>query len=402
MKFKQSTLKKFVIPVIMVLIIQTSPTLSINNQSDFSNFILAVNLKCTYPEAVAKKKKLKSADWFLKRAKKANPQKLEDQFNQRLTAKAKEFIPQLYPEGVKLALDITKSPVYTKSKSSYITGGEAEKGTTQFYQFLGAGVLERQVKFPLNFHLMRKGELKKLGGIVRNFIQQISQFLKIRLVILDRGFFWSSVVKEIQECSQPFIIGMKKTLNVKKILDKLMHSKLAKRKSFVLQKPRYRVERMGDNCWRIQDFSYGKPLVTVQLVLWRHKIKKKKNQRRKISYLDYSAFITSPEIDPLQVLELYGTRWRIETAFRQIRQVWGKTRVINPSVRIWLFGVACLLYASWVHRHAPSSMEKVIPEGSLDWNLEKEYQAWMRARISVREMQDQYLAILEACLEMVV
>ena len=63
--------------------------------------------------------------------------------NKVLVDKAAELVSKLYPAGVKLAVDITKIPVYSKSKSKYITRGSAEKGTTRFYQFLGVSVIKR-------------------------------------------------------------------------------------------------------------------------------------------------------------------------------------------------------------------------------------------------------------------
>ena len=65
---------------------------------------------------------------------------------------------------------------------------------------------------------------------------------------------------------------------------------------------------------------------------------------------------------PERDYSLYGTRWQIETAFRQIKIQQAKTRVIDPCLRIWMFAVACLIYTSWIYRHLPEGHNQIIPE----------------------------------------
>ena len=65
---------------------------------------------------------------------------------------------------------MTKIQLYAKSKSKFITHGEAEKGTTSFYQFLGFSIDERQLKFRISFHLMEKEDLSNLHQIIKDFL----------------------------------------------------------------------------------------------------------------------------------------------------------------------------------------------------------------------------------------
>ena len=83
------------------------------------------------------------------------------------------------------------------------------------------------------------------------------------------------------------------------------------------------------------------------------------------------------------------------TAFRQIKDHQAKTRVIDPCHRIWLFGVACIIYASRIYRHLPEDADTVIPEELITEEIEKAYKLWMYKRIPVRVLIDQYLQILE-------
>ena len=71
----------------------------------------------TFPERISMKKGHKSADWFIQKSKKGKPQNLENLINKSLLERATEIVGRLYSQGVKIAIDITKIPVYSKSKS---------------------------------------------------------------------------------------------------------------------------------------------------------------------------------------------------------------------------------------------------------------------------------------------
>jgi len=141
-----------------------------NGKEDFSRFILQISLTQTILERISMKKDQKSADWFIKKGKpqdlEGRPQDLEGVINKTLLEQASEIIRKLYSSGVKLAFDITKIPVYSKSKTKYITHDNAESGTTSFYQFLGFSIIERQLKFRFSFHLMNKEDFRNISTVL--------------------------------------------------------------------------------------------------------------------------------------------------------------------------------------------------------------------------------------------
>ena len=394
--FKQTTLKKFVLPILLILATQSNALPSQADQDDFSRFILNISLKQTYSEAQSMKKRNKSADWFIKKSKKGNPRVLENLVNNTLLENTSSITNKLYPEGVKLAIDITKIPVYSKSKSKFITNGSAEKGTTGFYQFLGFSIAERQLKFPVSFRLMEKGDISKLNKILHEKIAQIKSSIKIKLVILDRGFISSKVVQTLQSLNCSFVIAFIKYKKIKEVFRLLEHPKILKRDNFYSPTLKNTVHRKNENCWVINNYSYGDPEVKVNLVIWRVKKSKSKSKKKSNLKYEYFLYITSQDVPAITVYNLYGTRWRIETAFRQIKDLQAKTRVIDPCHRIWLFAVACLIYASWIYRHLPKGHENILPEELITEELQKLYDNWTYSRIPVRELIDQYLKILDA------
>jgi hypothetical protein len=393
--YKQTTLKKFVIPVLLILVTQSSFFPSSSDKDDFSRFILKISLKRTYPEAQSMKHGSKSADWFIKRSKKGKPQMLEKLANRALLNSSQEAINRLYPDGVKLAIDITKFPVYSKSKSKFITKGNAEKGTTGFYQFLGFSIAERQLKSPISLHLMNKEDFKNQHQIIYEILHKIKNKIKIKMVLLDRGFISSKIVQSLYLLNCSFIIAFRKSKKLNKVFKLLEHPKTMRKDNFYVPVLKKEIKRIHSSCWVINNYEYGNPSVKVNLVIW--KVKKLKSKLKEKSTLlhEYFVYATSPNVHPAIVYEYYGKRWRIETAFRQIKKLHAKTRVIDPCHRIWLFAVACLIYSSWIHRHLPKDHESVIPEDLVVQELQLAYKAWIYNRIPVRELVRQYLDILE-------
>lgn len=393
--YKQTTLKKFVLPILLILVSQSAILPTESNREDFSRFILHISLTKTYPEALSTKKGNKSADWFIDKSKKGKPKDLERSISNTFLEKGSALSRKLFPQGVKLAIDITKIPVYSKSKSKFITHGNAEKGTTSFYQFLGLSICERQFKFPISFHLMEKNDSSNLSEIIHKNLVQIIHRIKIKYIIMDRGFISSKIVKVLQNFESSFIIAYRKSKKFNKLFLALEKSKINKKDEFYFPAFKKTIYRKSSKCWLIKDYTYGNPKVKVNLVIWKAKKSKTRTEKDITLKHQYFLYITSPDVDAESVYSLYGTRWRIETAFRQIKDLQAKTRVIDPCHRIWLFGVACLIYASWIYRHLPEDQDQIIPENLITEELQKFYKTWIYKRIPVRVLVEQYLEILE-------
>ena len=392
--YKQTTLKKFVLPLMYKLVSQSSIFPNQSDKEDFSRFLLQLSLNKTFSERISMKKGNKSADWFIQKSKKGKPQPLEDLINKTLLDESSTIVRKLYSDGVKIAVDITKIPVYSKSKSKFITHGYAERGTTSFYQFLGFSIIERQLKFPISFHLMKKGDFTSIYNIIKKFLIHIMKKIRLELVIMDRGFISSKIVQMFQRLECSFMIAFRKSKKFNQLFKALDDSKISKREQFYYPRLEKTVQRKNENCWLIEDYSYGNPQVKVNLVIW--KVKKTPYKLKKDSNLKYVYFlyITSSDVPSESVYSNYGTRWRIETALKKINELQSKSRVVNPNHRIWLFGVACLIYASWSYRLLPEDQNQIFPEFLVSNNLKLAYKTWMYSRTPIHELVTQYLIIL--------
>ena len=258
-------------------------------------------------------------------------------------------------------------------------------------------MLKRELPDFINF--LDKEDFKKQYQIISDFLFKIKNKIKIRLILLDRGFISSKIVQALYSLNYSFIIAFRKSKKLNNVFKLLEHPRTMKKDEFFIPSLKKKIKRIHSSCWVIQDYEYGNPSVKVNLVIWKVKKKQSKSKSKSELKFEYFVYATSPDVHPGIVYEYYGKRWRIETAFRQIKDLQARTRVIDPCHRIWLFAVACLIYGSWIYRHLPKDQESVIPE-DLAWEeLQVMYRAWMYSRIPVRELKEQYLKILdEKCL----
>ena len=133
---KQTTLKKFVLPILLILVTSSAVLPTNSDKEDFSKYIMRISLTKAYPETISMKKGKKSADWFIRKSKRGKPREIEKLISNTLLEKTSVIVKRLFSHGVKLAIDITKILVYAKNKSKFLTHGEAEKGTHLFANFL--------------------------------------------------------------------------------------------------------------------------------------------------------------------------------------------------------------------------------------------------------------------------
>jgi len=90
--------------------------------------------------------------------------------------------------GVIVAFDIVKIPYYGKITSEYITGGKAERGTAYFTQYLTVSVVLCGLRFPLALYPLKRGDCRRLAGLVTSYYHHFTEHFPILLILLDRGF----------------------------------------------------------------------------------------------------------------------------------------------------------------------------------------------------------------------
>ncbi len=84
---------------------------------------------------------------------------------------------------------------------------------------------------------------------------------------MDRGFISSKIVQVLQDLHCPFIIAFKKSQKFSKLFNALENPKVNEKNEFFIQGLNQTVHRINSKCWLINNYSYGKPQVKVNLVI---------------------------------------------------------------------------------------------------------------------------------------
>jgi len=228
----------------------------------------------------------------------------------------KNKIKKLHLGAVDIIVDITSENFYGKSTGLYLHNWTGEEGVQAKYHFLVAGILFRNKIYPFYVAILPIGSFKSdyLGRIC-DICHEMG--LKVKLMKLDRGFYAGEVIDELELKGMDYLIFAKKSSLFKCMLE-------------------------GTN----------------KSVIVKHEIKYKKDKSSHIAETNIAlvknvheydwVFATNVFLrDARKYVELYRTRWSIETMFRVHDEARIKSKSVNPLIRLFYFMISMLLLFIW-------------------------------------------------------
>lgn len=230
----------------------------------------------------------------------------------------------IIPQIVTVAIDCTDIPYYGKKRGPMVIRKKPDRGTKYAHRYATITIVENGFRFILETIAVEKHT--PMSSIVEKLLCEAHKQVKIRYVLLDRGFYSVDVIKVLKKHDCKFLMPGKKTTKVEN---------LKKRHGLPLM-IRYLVGDSSNN-------------VRVNLVA----VKDKDDEER--------AFITNIEnLTTLTVLSktanafykgaaaLYSKRWGIETTYRVTKQNFlARTCSKNPIIRLFYMLLAGSLYNLW-------------------------------------------------------
>jgi hypothetical protein len=237
-----------------------------------------------------------------------------------------------HPQDV--AFDLHDVPYYGKDDDPddpdcWVCRGEARAGTTRFYRCATAYVMHNDVRFTLAVEFVRPGEdlIKILKRLVRR-----TKALKIRLKrgYLDKGF-----------CSIPVMRGLLAEPDLSIIMAAPIKGKTGGTRALCQGRRSYRTEHT------FRSAEYGELTVPVMVV---HTRCKRRDGTDKWVWLVY-VLLNVPDLTPRQVRKAYRRRFGIESSYRLLEQVRGKTTARNAALRFLWMGIALLIGNIWIALH---------------------------------------------------
>jgi len=249
------------------------------------------------------------------------------------------------PKGLKkrpqrIAIDSHEVPYHGQPlrERNEIRGGKSRRGTTHFHDYATAYVVRKGYRFTLAMAWIRQDDSPT--DVVQRLLRQVRKCgVKVRLVLLDRGFFSAEVVRYLQAARTPFLMPMKAAGRPPR----------DPRKARTSARRFFEQKRGG---WDRHTWRGGKgrgPRATVEVCVCcrNHAGWKRKRGRYALVYAYWGFRPGSIQ----WIRQTYRRRFGIETSYRQMERARIRTTTRDPLRRLLFAGIALLLRNAWVWLH---------------------------------------------------
>lgn len=216
-------------------------------------------------------------------------------------------VKKLKNKKVILIIDETHEPFYGKSNSIYIHTYKPKKGCNGSFKFLTAFILAGDEKYfvdsiPLSLFSNETKEVERILDRVKEMK------LRIEVVLMDRWFANSLVIRLLKRYKLKYLMLCKKDQRIQRILLNVK------------------------DCTRM---SYYINNIKTTLIV------------KKTEDCDWTFFTNLDFYHLVKYIKVYKKRWNIETGFRVQDEARIKTKSLDIRVRYFLFLIAVLLYNVW-------------------------------------------------------
>lgn len=234
-----------------------------------------------------------------------------------------------------VAIDVTLLPYYGEPANdpSELYHSKQKAGTTKFHGYATACILHHGMRYTVALTRVEKGE--KMPAIVKRLVHQVrAAGLKIKLLLLDRGFFTIDVITYLKRARVPFLMPVA----IRGVRAKNRARRKAGLRGFQKKSTGwYEYIFQGKNKQRIWICVYAK--------YYRHK----KSGKQKLKRYLFAAwgYRAAPSVTRQQ----YRKRFGIETSYRQLHQSRIRTCARCPKLRLLFFALGLILRNVWVWLH---------------------------------------------------
>ena len=255
-----------------------------------------------------------------------------------------------------LAIDLTLIPYHGQPAldAKEIFRGEPKSGTTHFHAYATAVVLHKGYRYTLALTHVEYGEsmkevVQRLLAIVRR------RGVKIRFLLLDKGFFSVEVIQYLHRARHAFIIPA--VVRGRKPKDPKAPPRGLR--ALLKKKNGYYRETLTSGQNKDKKKTSTKVTICVANKNYTHE-KTGKRRRKKLLYAVWKIRRT-----PKEIRETYRKRFGIETSYRQMNEARIKTCTRDPRLRLLFVGIALVLRNVWVWIHFRFAKRKYSAEPQL-------------------------------------
>ena len=236
------------------------------------------------------------------------------------------FLPRALRRRPKdIALDRHDTPFYGKTDTPGVLGGPKKGGTNRAFSYATAAIVHRGQRWCVGLVALTNNDPE--AAVVAILEQLQVRGIRIRSLILDRGFFSGHVILALQQRSVPFVIGVPRKRGGFTALFQL------------------RSGQVVSHTWKTDRLRRR---VTVSMVRTGRRVRKR--WRREV--YAFGGVTPARAVSRSQRAQFYRQlmrrRFGIETKYRQMNQGKALTTTTDPRRRLLWLGVALLLRQAWV------------------------------------------------------
>ena len=259
-----------------------------------------------------------SGDALMQQLQKLNIKEVEEQFNTIFEKQFSKHIGKRRKRAI-IIIDIHEQETYTKEKrtSKYIRGGKHKNGTNFFFKFSTIQIIVKDKVLTLAVKLFLKEE--KLVQMVDELVKIAKRFVRIKALLLDRGFRDTNILNQLEFLGVPMLMPCIKDEKTRKEFENAKHKFHVVKYWWKNVKGNY-----ADFKLIMMKLNSGKEIgfYTTLRHVWLHTAK---------YYLD-----------------LYAMRWNIETGYRLQNLFLPKTSCVKGVVRYFYFCYAVGMHNLWL------------------------------------------------------
>jgi hypothetical protein len=255
----------------------------------------------------------------------------------RLNAALGDRLPKsFYRRAQRVAIDLTLIPYHGQAhrQKREIYRGQPKHGTTHFHAYATAYVAQHGQRYTLAMTYVFGDE--PIEEVLKRLMQQIQKLgVKVRFLLLDKGFFNAEVVRYLQAARYPFLMpAFARGRKPKRPKPQSLHD-YARRK------------RSGWGRYSWIGKHRRRATVSIAIVCRNNRGQRGRHGRRTQLYAYWGLQPGSAR----WVYETYRKRFGIETSYRQMNEARIRTSTRNPLLRLLFVGLALILRNVWVWCH---------------------------------------------------
>ena len=255
-----------------------------------------------------------------------------------------DLLAKLMPKGLgkrgrRVAIDLVALPYHGTVDEAHhgeVCRSKAQGGTTHFFPYATAYAVVRGRRYTLAMCRVRAQQ--RLDHVLRTLLARLGTLgMRLKLVVLDRGFYSVRVIQDLIPCALPCIMPAVKR----------------GKKSTTAGGPTgtYALAAEKHSHWTtytLQSAKEGQVAFDLAVVCHNTRGHRGRHQREALLYATWG--VTQRPLRGIRAT--YRSRFGIASSYRQSHQARIRTSSRKPALRLLFLGVALVLRNVWVWLHA--------------------------------------------------